>query len=365
MLGAFLFGDLLRFDMQKDSAIIANNSVFNLSKKENMESQEYSISDTELRLRNFPISFYSVIMGLSGFTIALQKAEALFKFPLKTSGFLLYLVFALFMLITVVYTIKLIAFPEDVKKEASSPVKLSFFPTFSISLLLMSIAFLTINKVISQGMWFLGTGIHLTFTLLVISTWISSNKIEIQHFNAAWFIPVVGNMIVPIAGTEHFPGNDLSWFFFAIGIIFWIVLFTIFFYRIIFFTPLPERLIPTFFILIAPPTVGFIAYMKLNHEQLDSFAKVIYYFAVFLFILLLMQYKMFYKIKFYLSWWAYSFPLASLTIATFLMVKVTNGIFFFKAFALLLFILLTLIIIGLIARTALAIKAKAICAEDH
>ena len=133
MLGAFLFGDLLRFDMQKDSAIIANNSVFNLSKKENMESQEYSISDTELRLRNFPISFYSVIMGLSGFTIALQKAEALFKFPLKTSGFLLYLVFALFMLITVVYTIKLIAFPEDVKKEQVAPLNLVSFQPFRLA----------------------------------------------------------------------------------------------------------------------------------------------------------------------------------------------------------------------------------------
>ena len=74
-------------------------------------------------------------------------------------------------------------------------------------------------------------------------------------------------------------------------------------HRIIFHHPLPEKLIPTLAILIAPPATAFTAYVKLTHN-VDSFAKILYYFALFLTTFLLAEYKMFSKIKFYLSWWA-------------------------------------------------------------
>ena len=41
-----------------------------------------------------------------------------------------------------------------------------------------------------------------------------------------WFIPVVGNIIVPIAGVDDAPA-EVSWFFFSFGLIFWIALFTL------------------------------------------------------------------------------------------------------------------------------------------
>ena len=51
--------------------------------------------------------------------------------------------------------------------------------------------------------------------------------------NPAWFLPAAGNIIVPIMGVE-FVSKDVCWFFFSIGIFFWLVLFIIIFYRIMF-----------------------------------------------------------------------------------------------------------------------------------
>ena len=51
--------------------------------------------------------------------------------------------------------------------------------------------------------------------------------------------------------------------------IFWIVLIAIVFYRIFFHEPNPARLLPTLFILLALPAVGFIAYGALV-AQLDG-----------------------------------------------------------------------------------------------
>ena len=75
--------------------------------------------------------------------------------------------------------------------------------------------------------------------------------------------------------------------------------------------------------------IGFISYIKLMEQaisgfELDSFARILYYVALLLFMLLLVQYRQFVKIPFYLSWWAYSFPTAAITIATVLMAAKTG-----------------------------------------
>jgi tellurite resistance protein len=126
---------------------------------------------------------------------------------------------------------------------------------------------------------------------------------------------------------------------------------------------LPERLLPTLFILIAPPAVGFISYVKLT-GSIDAFAKILYYFALFLTILLFAQGKMFLRIKYYLSWWAYSFPIAAMTISSILMFHKTH-ICFFKFVAFLLATILTLIIAILVVKTIIAIKDKKICVEEE
>ena len=146
------------------------------------------------------------------------------------------------------------------------------------------------------------------------------------------------------------------------GLIFWIILLIIFFNRIIFHSPLPEKLLPTLFILIAPPAVGFISFVKLTGE-ISAFSKILYYFGLFLVFLLFAQIKIFKKIKFYLSWWAYSFPIAAITIASILMFH-EAGISSFKYIALVFFGILNLIIILLIIKTSIAILKKEICVEE-
>ncbi len=313
------------------------------------------------RIKYFPVSFFSIIMGLSGFVIALQKAQSVLKLPISFSPTLLTITISIFLIFSFVYLLKIIFFSKEVIEEFNNPIKLSFFPTFSISLLLISIALLSVSPVISKYFWIIGTAVHLFITLKIISIWIQHSKFEIKHMNPAWFIPAVGNILVPVAGVTHF-SPEISWFFFSIGFVFWVVLFIIFFNRSIFHQPLVEKLLPTYFILIAPPAVGFISYIKLT-ENLNDFARILYYFALFLTILMLFQLKMFRNLKYYLSWWAYSFPISAITIASILFFHLTgSSVFMNISYALL--ILLSLIIIILITKTIQAIYRREICVEE-
>src|SRR5699024_8135058 len=95
----------------------------------------------------------------------------------------------------------------------------------------------------------------------------------------------------------------INWMFFSIGIMFSIIYMTIFMNRIIFHPPLPNQLTPTFFILLAPPSIGFISYVKLT-GNVDAFAYVLYGFAFYLGLLFIVQFKRFFTIPFTISWWA-------------------------------------------------------------
>ena len=240
-------------------------------------------------------------------------------------------------------------------------MRVSFFPTVSISLLLLAVVWLEQAPQASLLLLVIGAVVHLAFTLAILSSWLFHTHYDIKHANPGWFIPVVGNLFVPIVAAR-FGLTEIAWFFFSIGIVFWIVMMTIVIYRIVFHDPIPPKLLPTLFILIAPPAVGFIAYCAMI-PGIDVFARLLYYIGLFMTLLLGSAASRFVKNGFFISSWAYSFPLAAITIATFLMGK-RSGIAFFDTLAFALLAILSATIVVLIVKTLGAVRRQAICIPE-
>jgi tellurite resistance protein len=313
------------------------------------------------RLEFFPISFFSVVMGLCGLTIATQKVEELAATGRVVSTALLVVTLAAFLLIAITYAAKLVRHRAACVGEFNDPIRISFFPAFSIALLLVSISLLRASLELSLVFWCTGVVLHLVFTLVILTVWVQQSKFEIQHMSPAWFLPVVGNILVPIAGVTHAP-VEISWFFFSVGLVVWTILQALVFYRIFFHHPLPAKLLPTLFILLAPPAVALIAYVKLS-GNLDSFAMVLYYYALFLFVFLAIQFGMLRSSRFFLSWWAYSFPVAALAIASALMYHET-GSALYQTITLVVFAVLVVIIGILVLLTGRSMVRREICVEE-
>ncbi|AGY92354.1 hypothetical protein SPICUR_06950 [Spiribacter curvatus] len=265
------------------------------------------------RLQHLPIALFAMVMGISGLTLLWQKGAMVFGLPTAIGQGLLVLAGGMFALLLMAYILKLARYPAAVQAELNHPVKLSFFATISISLILLGTATRHILPDFSLSLWAIGVGLHLALTLFIVDRWMHHEHFQIVHINPAWFIPAVGNILVPIAGMTH-GYVAVSWFFFSVGLIFWMILLTIIFYRIIFHDPLPGRLLPTLFILIAPPAVGFIAYASMV-GGMDPFARILFNTGLFMTLLLATQIRRFAALGFFLSFWAYSFPLAAMTIA--------------------------------------------------
>ncbi len=303
------------------------------------------------RLEHFPITFFATTMGLGGFTLALRAAAG----PLGIGPLPYQIAFvvtaAVFVLLLGVYALKATQHWRAVSAEWHHPIRLAFA--------------MSVSKPLALALWGTGTALQAVMTISVITSWIGTRSFQHGHLNPAWFIPAVGNVIVPVAGAQ-LGFVELSWLFFSAGMIFWMVLLTLVFNRLVFHDPLPGRLQPTLVIMVAPPAVAFIAWVRLTMTEgatVDPFGHILLSLAYVFGALVAVQIPRILRLPFAMSFWALSFPLAALTIATFLYSELAHSAFHLR-FATALLVTLSVLIAGLIGRTILGILRHEICVPE-
>lgn len=312
-------------------------------------------------LEHFPVALFSSVMGMSGLAIAWQKAHAVLGAPAVVGDAVRLIATVLFLFLAATYAMKWLRHAAAAGAEARHPVRINFLSTIPIGMLLLASAWLDDAPHAATAVWGAGAALQLALTLRVIGSWIHHTHYDIKHVNPAWFIPVVGNVIVPIAGAK-IGAIEVSWFFFSIGIVFWAVLLTIVMYRLFFHEALPPRMMPTLFILLAPPSVGFLAWTALT-GHVDAFGRVLFYTALFLSLVLASNALRFARLPFFVSSWAYSFPLAALTTATIVMYQQT-GATALSVIAVGLLATLSVVLAMLALRTAIAAHRGQICVPE-
>ena len=280
------------------------------------------------KIKYFPITSFAAIMGLSGYTILLSKLYHMRLIPEMPFNVMLFFTLFMFGICVLGYGLKSAFFYEEVKKDYNHKIRINFSATFSISLLLLSIALMGKYPIASLNFWILGVVIHTILLFKILNKWIT-HDFDIHHFNPAWYIPVVGAILIPVAGV-NFINKTFLLFYLATGLFFWIILTSILLYRLIFHDELPEKLKPTFFIIVAPPAVGFISYMRLfsSWDFISQSLIMMTYFFVILIYTLRSKFK---KMNFFMSWWAFVFPLASVSIASFVAFMVTKKNLYYYA----------------------------------
>ena len=306
-------------------------------------------------LSYLPVSLFGSVMGLTGLSIAWQRAHEQYGFP-PIIGFLFAAIaVAAFVALLFAYAIKWVTAPAAVLTEFKHPISGSLFGTIFISLLLIPIVLAPTSLAVARVMWTLGAIGMVVFAWFTISRWLSDRQ-QFLHATPAWIIPVVGLLDVPLAiptlGLSVL--HPLMVFALAVGLFFTIPLFTLIFQRLLFEAPMPDALRPSLLILIAPFSVGFSTYVATT-GGVDLFAQVLYFLALFFASVLLgLVGNLIRCCPFRVSWWAVSFPLAATSIAC-LRFSATSSGSLWESIAWVVLGFTTLVIVGLLIRTALGV----------
>ncbi|WJF89072.1 SLAC1 anion channel family protein [Paraburkholderia bonniea] len=302
-------------------------------------------------LSYLPVSLFGAIMGLCGLALAWRIATQHYGVPEWISEALSLLAVLAFSALVVAYAIKWVCSPAAVRNEFQHPVAANFFGTAIISILLLPAVIAPWLPHLARVVWLIGAALMIVFAWLIVNRWTSVRQ-QIAHATPAWIIPPVGTLDIPIAGVQlQLPGSlEVSVFALAVGLFFTVPVFTMILSRLIFEEPLPPAFQPSLLILVAPFAVGFSSYVNIT-GHVDLFASALFYLAVFIFMVLLPKMlNLRICCPFRVSWWAVSFPLAALTIASLRFAAYQQSVVA-NAYAITMLALCTLVLGGLAVRT--------------
>jgi tellurite resistance protein len=253
--------------------------------------------------------WFAVVMGWSGLSLAWHRAEALLGGAAAPVAVLAAAVAALaFCLLIAGTLLRWLRYPEAIGADMHHPVRHAFFAAIPISMILLATIAVAqgLDHRFARGLWMLGLALQFAATVWVLGRW-PAGVSAWSAKSPVLFIPVVGNVLAPLAGVPlgHI---GLSWAFLAIGAFFWPVVVALLFARQS-QQPLPEFLLPSWFILIAPPAVVGLSLSALGLGESAMFSMI--GIATFSFALALRIAPRLPKLPFGMPFWAMSFPLAA------------------------------------------------------
>ncbi len=217
---------------------------------------------------NTPLKFlipgwFSLVMGISGLALAWRSAAPVLG-ELATGVALVLALLALlvFVVLAAASLLRWQRYPQALADDLQHPVRHAFVATVPVSLLLLATAghALGISSPTVSVVWWAGSLLQLWATVWVLGRWLlpvasgTATSGLWPGITPVLFIPVVGNVLAPLAGLEL---GHTSWAAaqFGIGLVFWPVVWTLLLVRRFSHSALPERLLPTWFITVAPPAV--------------------------------------------------------------------------------------------------------------
>jgi tellurite resistance protein len=243
-----------------------------------------------------PPTFFGSVMGVSGLGLAWRQAEKFLAWPSLPGDIILIIGAVMLAIVATAYIAKCLVYPAMLSRDFDHPARGPFLGGAPLAILLQVPAVLPLHVGVAQGLFFLGAGLILFLTFYIFSRWYLRPQ-ELAKMNLIWLIPGVGSFLTALMGTS-FGYIELSWFFFSIGWIVWVLLSVVLMYRIMFGPSLPEPLTPSYFVPIMPPALMWMIFSLLVPGDISPLTRIIYYSALFLLLLNISMIRTFLKVKF-------------------------------------------------------------------
>jgi tellurite resistance protein len=314
-------------------------------------------------LAHLPVTLFASVMGLGGLSLAWRHAGKVWDLPQWPAMTFLALATMAFLVIGMLYALKWARHPAPARAELRDPVRMTFAPTLTISMLVLATAGQDVAPALASALWWVGALGHLAATLAVLSVWFSRPDIGLGAVTPAWFIPVVGNVITPLAAAQ-LGSVELAWFTFGVGVVFWLGLLPLVLQRVLLHDPpLPAKLLPTIAIFIAPPAVVMLSWQALTGVPDGPVVRILYSAAMVFVLLLWAQVPRLRSLAFALPWWAYTFPLAAASAAAISMAGARPQVVY-DVVAILLLTGTTVLVLAVAALTLRAAARHRICVPE-
>lgn len=283
--------------------------------------------------------WFSLVMGLCGLSLAWHRAGPVLGD--MAHGIALVagvLALGVFGVLLVASLLRASRYPAALADDLKHPVRHAFVAAFPVSLLLLATVGVALGGAegglapLWRATWWAGSLGQLWATLWVLGRWLAPTVTapgQGPGHTGLWpsitpvlLIPVVGNVLAPLAGL---PLGHAGWASaqFGIGAFLWPVVIALILARRIAHSPLPDRLLPAWFIVVAPPAVIGLVLAQMQAPLVA--VQALWGLALFFVLWVLPVLKRAIAQPFGVGFWALSFPLAAFTALTLRLVELQGA----------------------------------------
>ncbi|XP_019438040.1 PREDICTED: S-type anion channel SLAH4-like [Lupinus angustifolius] len=222
-------------------------------------------------------------------------------------------------LLSILYLLRCIFFFNMVKAEFLHHVGVNylFAPWISWFLLLQSAPFLAPKTTVYLTLWWVFAIPVVLLDLKIYGQWFTKGKRFLSTVaNPTSQLSVIGNLVGAQAAA-HMGWKESAVCMFSLGMVHYLVLFVTLYQRLSGGKGLPVMLRPVFFLFFAAPSVASLAWASIV-GVFDIASKMLFFLSLFLFMSLICRPALFKRSmrRFNVAWWAYSFPVTVLAMAS-------------------------------------------------
>ena len=144
----------------------------------------------------------------------------------------------------------------------------------------------------------------------ILSFWVRGGLTP-ESFHPGYLLPTVGGGLVASLAATSIGLPAVAMGAFAVGVFFWLTIFPLLLARLAFLPALPDPLMPTLAILIAPPVVAGSAWFAMTGETDGPISQSLLALTVVMLLLQLTLVPRYLRLKFSLGFWSFTFPFAA------------------------------------------------------
>ncbi|KAL5990093.1 hypothetical protein ACLOJK_010990 [Asimina triloba] len=239
-----------------------------------------------------------------------------------------------------------------------------FAPWISWLLLLQASPFLHQEATYYLVLWWVFALPVLALDIKIYGQWFTTRKRFLSTVaNPTSQLSVIGNLVGARAAALM-GCKETAVCMFSLGMAHYLVLFVTLYQRLAGSESLPAMLRPVFFLFIAAPSMASLAWDSII-GSFDAASKMLFFLSLFLFTSLMSRPYLFKKAmrRFHVAWWAYSFPLTVLALASAEYAQEVKGS---MAHALMLALLVLSVVVSLVLMVITALNASHLLpGNDH
>ncbi|XP_031106387.1 S-type anion channel SLAH4-like isoform X1 [Ipomoea triloba] len=241
---------------------------------------------------------------------------------LPSTAFLVLWSLALFTLVSLslIYAVRCFLRFDMVKDEFLNHVGVNylFAPWISWLLLLQATPFFKPKTAYYLVLWWVFVVPIVALDVKIYGQWFTKGKRYLSGIaNPTSQMSVIGNLVCARAAAQM-GWKESAVCMFSLGMAHYFVLFVTLYQRLPGSSSIPAILRPVFFLFFAAPSMASLAWDSIS-GNFDNSSKMLFYLSLFLFISLQVCRPALFKKsmkKFNVAWWAYSFPLTAMAMAS-------------------------------------------------